>query len=236
MMAAVDIVKDPFLASVLGTNNATRDRCLSLIDHAESNTIPTGSTTPDHLLVALSNQQKLLVSHLAQLRGLNRNAVLKVRQTKTLTAEARSEVDTLHLQLQNLYYEQRHLHGEIYACEAYDHSHQSLPLVSVEAFLEMRPELKGKDEREMMVARIDHEHQEREKLEVERQGLLKKKQTLIAENKRRKDDLASLDLDLEKFIDVSNGIWDEEKKLSRAFAVEVYADMVAGCEANPDDF
>ena len=55
----------------------------------------------------------------------------------------------------------------------------------------------------MMTARIDHEYFEREALEQERQVLLKKKQALIAENKKRKDDLASLDKDLEKFIDVS---------------------------------
>ena len=55
-----------------------------------------------------------------------------------------------------------------------------------------------------MIARINHEHAEREALEQARQGLLKKKQSLIADNKKRKDDLASLDEDLEKFIDVSS--------------------------------
>lgn len=53
-----------------------------------------------------------------------------------------------------------------------------------------------------MFARINHELAEREALEEQRQDLLKRKQTLIAENQKRKDDLASLDLDLEKFIDV----------------------------------
>lgn len=53
-----------------------------------------------------------------------------------------------------------------------------------------------------MVARIDHERAEREALEQQRQELLKRKQKLIADNKRRKDDLANLDQDLEKFIDV----------------------------------
>jgi THO complex subunit 5 len=38
------------------------------------------------------------------------------REAKEATAEARREVDRLHLQLQNLYYEQRHLRGEIKAC------------------------------------------------------------------------------------------------------------------------
>lgn len=54
-----------------------------------------------------------------------------------------------------------------------------------------------------MFARINHELSEREALEQARQGLLKKKQSLIADNKKRKDDLASLDKDLETFIDVS---------------------------------
>jgi len=53
-----------------------------------------------------------------------------------------------------------------------------------------------------MTARIDHEHAEREALESQRQGLLKKKLGLVAENKKRKDDLAALDKDLETFIDV----------------------------------
>lgn len=57
-----------------------------------------------------------------------------------------------------------------------------------------------------MFARIEHEREEREILEQRRQELLKRKQKLIAENKRRKDDLANLDQDLEKFIDVSSEI------------------------------
>lgn len=59
------------------------------------------------------------------------------------------------------------------------------------------------DEVALTVARIDHEHAERLALEEQRQGLLKKKQGLIADNKKRKDDLANLDKDLEKFIDVN---------------------------------
>lgn len=54
-----------------------------------------------------------------------------------------------------------------------------------------------------MVARIEDERAEREALEQQRQELLKRKQKLIAENKKRREDLANLDNDLEKFIDVS---------------------------------
>jgi hypothetical protein len=75
-------------------------------------------------------------------------------------------------------------------------------LIPVEEFLDLHPDHRDLNEHELMIARINHEHAEREKLEQARQELLKRKQALIAENKKRKDDLASLDQDLEKFIDV----------------------------------
>ena len=67
----------------------------------------------------------------------------------------------------------------------------------------MHPEHADDNEKTLMFARINHELSERELLEQERQGLLKKKQGLIADNKKRKEDLASLDKDLETFIDAS---------------------------------
>lgn len=83
------------------------------------------------------------------------------------------------------------------------HKYLSLPLIPEEEFLELFPEHTQTDAHELMIARIKHEHDEREKLEQARQELLKQKQALIAENKKRKDDLANLDADLERFIDVS---------------------------------
>lgn len=82
------------------------------------------------------------------------------------------------------------------------HKYLSLPLIPVDEFLELFPEHRESNEHDLMIARINHEHAEREKLEQARQELLKRKQALIAENKKRKDDLANLDQDLEKFIDV----------------------------------
>ena len=83
------------------------------------------------------------------------------------------------------------------------HLYMNLPLIPVEQFLAEHPEHADADEKALMIARIDHEHAGRVALEEQRQALLKKRQGLIAENKKRKDDLANLDKDLEKFIDVS---------------------------------
>jgi THO complex subunit 5 len=82
------------------------------------------------------------------------------------------------------------------------HTYQQLPLIPVEEFLAQHPEHADDDEDTLMFARIEHERAEREILEQQRQELLKRKQKLIADNKKRRDDLANLDKDLEKFIDV----------------------------------
>ena len=99
----------------------------------------------------------------------------------------------------------------------HSHKYLQLPLVPVEEFLEKQPEHLEDDEKTLMFARIEHELAEREALEQQRQGLLKKKQGLIADNKKRKDDLASLDKDLEKFIDVSRPAESHPKSMTLVF-------------------
>lgn len=93
------------------------------------------------------------------------------------------------------------------ADNSHSHPFLQLPLISADDFLAQYPQHANLDENALTVARIDHEHGEREALEQQRQGMLKKKQGLIADNKKRKDDLANLDKDLERFIDV--GVYGE---------------------------
>jgi hypothetical protein len=56
--------------------------------------------------------------------------------------------------------------------------------------------------------------------------LLKKKQGLEFDNKKRKEDLVSLDKQLEEFIEVS---------LSRFFVWRMAADVCVGCETDSED-
>ncbi|KAI1447694.1 hypothetical protein ABKA04_006769 [Annulohypoxylon sp. FPYF3050] len=203
-MAIDEIVTDANLLTVLNASRDARLQALNLVDQIAA-TGPVENASPEALQEA-SKQQKLLITNLAQLRGLHRAAYFTARQTKSQTSEARQEVDRLHLQLQNLYYEQRHLQGEITACESYDHTYQQLPLIPLEDFLALKPEHTDADEVTLMIARIDHERSEREALEQKRMELLKRKQKLIADNKKRKEDLANLDKELEKFIDAAKPI------------------------------
>ena len=115
-MAVDAIVTDPALAAALQTSKQTSEQAIALLDLTSSITDPT-----DDLQIQISKQQKLLLTYLAQLRGLHRDAHVGARETKAATAEIRQQVDKLHLQLQNLYYEQRHLQGEINACESYEY-------------------------------------------------------------------------------------------------------------------
>jgi THO complex subunit 5 len=108
----------------------------------------------------------------------------------------------------------------------HSHKYLQLPLIPVEDFLKLHPEHTDADDNALTVARIEHEHAEREALEQQRQGLLKKKQGLIADNKKRKDDLASLDKQLENFIDVSTS--------SKTFQLQTNCGNI-GCETDSEN-
>lgn len=116
-MEAENFITDPSLQGVLKAAEEARTQCIEMLDWLDRNRSDSPSTEAQ---LELSKQQKLLNTRIATLRRLNRRAVFDTRATKQQTAEAKSEIDTLHLQLQNLYYEQRHLRGEIAACEGYE--------------------------------------------------------------------------------------------------------------------
>jgi glutathione S-transferase len=117
-MTVSALITDPTLLPLLEISQATLRQALDILTWLEDNQAAHASQEAQ---LALSRQQKTLFALLAQLRGLNRRAAFDVRATKQETAEARQEVDRLLLQLQNLYYEQRHLLGEIASCEGYEY-------------------------------------------------------------------------------------------------------------------
>lgn len=120
MTVSTPLVTDTSLQSVLAAADLARTQSLAILDLLDAHHASSTDPDPTTQQLELSIQQKKLTAHLAHLRGLNRKAVLGVRSTKQETGEARQEIDALHLQLQNLYYEQRHLRGEIAGCEDYE--------------------------------------------------------------------------------------------------------------------
>ncbi|KAJ8611573.1 hypothetical protein MRB53_037876 [Persea americana] len=225
------LIKDPFLLSILTTASLLRAQTLSLLDltsasasASTSTSIPTHDTedtdtdpAPTSASATITSSRAKVIAYMARLRAQNRQLAHAIRATKAQTASSRSEIDTLHLALQNLYYEQRHLQSEIAACEGYPHTYRDLPLVSMEEFVAseageafrglvedgMGEWEGGEREEEIMKARIDGERKERERLEGVRAGLAKRKAGLLRENEKRKEELGKLDRQLEAFIEVS---------------------------------
>ncbi|EXJ96189.1 hypothetical protein A1O1_01315 [Capronia coronata CBS 617.96] len=198
-MAIEELITDATLQPLRNTSEATLAQTLSVLAWLEDKASTSTPSLQDKL--DLAQQQKILNAYLAKLRGLHRQAAFGARSTKQETAEARQQVDRLLLQLQNLYYEQRHLMGEIAACEGYDHAYMHLPLRPLDEYLAIFPEQAGLPEHDLMPLRIEHEKQERERMEHERLELVKIKDGLVKENTKTKDELRKMDERLEAMID-----------------------------------
>jgi THO complex subunit 5 len=106
-------ITDPSLKECLLLSDDTRMLCSKILDKiaegAEADESPSGKAER-------SRDLKRLLALMAQLKTVHRMNVMNARDSKQDSVVARQEVDRLHLQLQNLYYEQRHLRGEIAAC------------------------------------------------------------------------------------------------------------------------
>ena len=220
-MAVIDSsqqIQDPFLQSVLQATETLRQQSLALLDLInQQHDSSKGSGQEATLGPEVLRGQTALAAGVAGLRHKNRHLADLARETKATTSTSRAEVDRLHLGLQNRYYEQRHLVGEIASCEEYAHLYTQLPLIAEEQFLEKYPEWhsrrgetgEGNGEQGLMKARINEEKREREELEAQRAALDKRKTELMKENLKRKEELGSLDKQLEAFIEVCDIIAED---------------------------
>jgi THO complex subunit 5 len=224
MAPVIPLVTDPHLRSVIDAADQACQYALQLTDLLEQNPPPSSESTTDPTTLvdpSVEDQcrdlQTKLAYTLAIVRKGHRDASLEVRNTKQATADARHEIDSLHLHLQNLLYEERHLLSEIHAADSYVHKYISLPLIPLSQFLEEFPEMAAegsKSEHEVMVARIEHEHNVRRDMEARRQELLKRKQELVKENLKRKERMDRLVVDVEKFTQAAEPI-------EKAFAEDI---------------
>ncbi|KAF2876548.1 Fms-interacting protein-domain-containing protein [Massariosphaeria phaeospora] len=207
-----DLIQSPHNKRLYNENQTLKKRVNILADYQLAHIRIPNPTTRDEIdsekkiQLEIGRQEKMIKTQLAVIRTLYRQSVIKVREQKAKTAEARGVNDALILGLQNLKYEEQSLRSEISAAENYDHKYMKLPLVPVETFLKEFPEHKDSSDHNLMTARIEHEHQVRVKLEERRQEKLKQKQKLIAEVKKSKDDLTKLDGMVEKFIEAAEPI------------------------------
>ena len=209
MSVAESSISSPTLTPCLQISQVTLAQTTQLIELLKE--YASSPTTSDQQL-QVARQQKIVSAYLSKLRLQQRQVAYAARNVKAETAEARKHVDGLLLQLQNLYYEQRHLSGEIASCENYNHSYRDLPLIDTEEYLERFPEQQELSEEELMPSMIDFEAAERSRMEQERLDLIKVKEKLIAENMRRKEEMKKMDEKLETWIDGLGKLEEEMKK------------------------
>jgi THO complex subunit 5 len=88
----------------------------------------------------------------------------------------------------------------------HSHKYTKLQLIPAEEFLERFPQHADASEHDLMLLRIENEHQERKTQNNLLLAKLKQKQTLINEVKNSKDDLTKLDSMVEKFVEAAQPI------------------------------
>jgi THO complex subunit 5 len=121
------LVTEPDLQAALTTISRFRTQALQVLDFQNqlasasqaNGALSSTSTKVENIKKDIAILQTKLWATNARMRAQQRRAVMSTRGTKAATSEARQEVDGLSLMLQNLVYEQRHLMGEIEACEDY---------------------------------------------------------------------------------------------------------------------
>ncbi|GAA5821259.1 hypothetical protein JCM11251_004539 [Rhodosporidiobolus azoricus] len=156
----------------------------------------------------------------AALHGVNRNNLLQAKEARTRTQDARLEMDSAHLRLQNLLFERNHLEREIRSCEEYSSEYQNLPLHPIEELRRLAsqenppaglpvPLPAGDTEEsahELMLARLAFELAERKRFEEERKSLGAAKAKLIKENEVKKARLEDLEKELSQFVEKAKSI------------------------------
>lgn len=130
-----------------------------------------------------------IMARLVELRVWNRAAQGVVAGAKEATFTSRSAVESRQLSRQNLYYQHKHLRGEIERCEDFESRHENLDLVPESEFLESHPEAKELDEHQYILARLKDEEERRLELFVVKTRLQETRNRLAAEVKSLKEHL-----------------------------------------------
>ncbi|PLW20706.1 hypothetical protein PCANC_07412 [Puccinia coronata f. sp. avenae] len=155
----------------------------------------------------VSDQDLILLAAplFARMKSINRSSSSMLSSFKSQTQKVRNQVDQIHLDLQNLIYERRHLEKEIKKCQEFESEYQNISIHSLEEYFERNPDdnRDGMDEidpHELMIKRLKFELSERKRFEAEKKELLQKKLKLSKENDEKKSKLDELEKQLDRFV------------------------------------
>ncbi|XP_028409094.1 THO complex subunit 5 homolog [Dendronephthya gigantea] len=144
------------------------------------------------------------------LKKCNRSTQIRNKQAREKTQEAKQEVDSLHLQLQNLLYEITHLKKEINKCLQFKSKDQEIDLVSEEEFCKENgknmDELLTESSHDRMLSRLGWELQERKSLTGKKQNYVAERKMISQEIQTKKEFLNSLEPQLKTILKATSPI------------------------------
>lgn len=176
-----DNIKHETVLKALEVTKSLQNSCLKLLGSFEED------NGEDRSLI-----RKDIMTDIIQLRPLNRQAQIVITNIKDQTAKMKQEVDTIQLDMQNIYYQHKHLKSEIERCEDYESKHETIDLIPVEEFLEESPQFQDYEAHELIIERLKDEEQRRLQLFITKTRLAEKKSMLSTETKSLKDDLEDM--------------------------------------------
>lgn len=189
-------------------------------DIQETKSIVSYSPEIQMQLVKLGKQ---VDTDLVILRDLNRQSQESINDIKNQTITEKNRVDQIQLDIQNIFYQHKHLKNEIDRCRDFPTKHQQLDMVSIERFYADHPEYssyvnaanddnennekkEAPTEHELMLARLKDEQDRRLNLFVIKNKLIERKNELKTEADHFKTDLRKLDHALNSFINQAQPI------------------------------
>ncbi|XP_065663328.1 THO complex subunit 5 homolog isoform X2 [Hydra vulgaris] len=118
------------------------------------------------------------------LKKLNRLTQMRGKNAAEKTQAAKSKVDSLHLELQNLLYEVVHIKKEIQQCVNFSSKDEDIDLVDIDTFYKeapielSHPEVTKTDAHKQMLARLDWELKRRKQLVEQKNKFLEEKKKI----------------------------------------------------------
>eukprot|EP00039_Didymoeca_costata_P022840 m.5327 g.5327 ORF g.5327 m.5327 type:complete len:620 (+) comp3275_c0_seq1:2-1861(+) len=139
------------------------------------------------------------------LKRLVRQSFENVDSVSGDTSHTKEQVDSLHLQLQNLLYQKIHIQNESRRCYQFRSRHDDIDLISEEEFFKACPEHKElkDDPHKLMIVRLEHEDRERKRLSEAVKKLKEQKNVVAKANDAKQDQLSRLPTYLKQLLEMA---------------------------------
>ncbi|KAH0557239.1 THO complex subunit 5 homolog [Cotesia glomerata] len=149
-----------------------------------------------------------------ELKKLNRMEKFRTKFARDSLGDAKSEVDSRHLQLQNLLYEVMHLKKEVVKCLQFKSKDELIELVPEEEFYKeapeslSQPEITKNDDHKLRLARLDWELTQRKQLSSLCDELTDNKKTVAESIETKQQRLDNLGPQLRSILEASKPLQD----------------------------